>query len=206
MNYAEQRRSLLEKFGRGALEAAAARFGADVPSVMAVAAVEAAGDGMIEVRGSMRPKILFERHHFAKYTGGRFNVSHPNISGPYVAGNNGYYGGAREWERFSTAFGLDKQAAMKATSWGTFQVLGAHATALGYSSVDEFVDKMKSGYPAHLDAFARFVDVNRLGGFLRLRDWAKFARGYNGPGYMVNRYDVKMAQAYAAFLQMEAQG
>jgi hypothetical protein len=28
------------------------------------------------------------------------------------------------------------------------------------------------------------------------KDWAKFARGYNGPGYAQNAYDVKLAQAY----------
>jgi hypothetical protein len=32
---------------------------------------------------------------------------------------------------------------------------------------------------------------------LRQRDWAAFARGYNGPGYRANRYDAKLAQAFA---------
>src|SRR5690606_7984441 len=32
---------------------------------------------------------------------------------------------------------------------------------------------------------------------LRRKDWARFARLYNGPGYAQNRYDEKLAQAYA---------
>jgi hypothetical protein len=30
-------------------------------------------------------------------------------------------------------------------------------------------------------------------------NWAAFAKGYNGPGYAKNAYDVKLAQAYAKF-------
>lgn len=29
------------------------------------------------------------------------------------------------------------------------------------------------------------------------RDWAAFARAYNGPAYAKNRYDQKLAAAYA---------
>ena len=34
---------------------------------------------------------------------------------------------------------------------------------------------------------------------LKAKDWANFARGYNGPAYAKNRYDVKLAAAYAKF-------
>jgi hypothetical protein len=32
---------------------------------------------------------------------------------------------------------------------------------------------------------------------LRSLDWAAFAKGYNGPGYSANKYDRKLAKAYA---------
>ena len=49
------------------------------------------------------------------------------------------------------------------------------------------------------------MQVNRWEGkplveWLRERNWAKFARAYNGPGYAQNQYDVKLKQAYEAAL------
>jgi hypothetical protein len=34
---------------------------------------------------------------------------------------------------------------------------------------------------------------------LQSHDWAAFAKGYNGPGYAKNAYDVKLAEAYERF-------
>ena len=56
---------------------------------------------------------------------------------------------------------------------------------------------MNSGAAAHLDAFVSFILANRLDGALRAKNWASFARGYNGPAYAQNAYDKKMAAAYA---------
>ena len=53
------------------------------------------------------------------------------------------------------------------------------------------------GAAAHLDAFVNFIKANKLDGTLRAKNWAAFARGYNGPGYAQNAYDKKMAEAYA---------
>ena len=48
-------------------------------------------------------------------------------------------------------------------------------------------------------AFVRFVKVNKLDDELRRKDWAGFARGYNGSGYAKNSYDKKMKTAYEKF-------
>lgn len=42
----------------------------------------------------------------------------------------------------------------------------------------------------------RFVRKNGLIPALNLKDFAAFARKYNGPAYAANRYDVRMAAAY----------
>src|SRR5690606_34779310 len=73
---------------------AASALGVDVATVRAVADVESSGGGFL---ADGRPKILFERHIFARETGGRFNQSHPGISGP--AGGYGA-GGANQHLRF----------------------------------------------------------------------------------------------------------
>jgi hypothetical protein len=55
---------------------------------------------------------------------------------------------------------------------------------------------MFKGADGHLNAFIGFVQGNRLDKALRNKDWATFARGYNGSSYAVNRYDEKMEAAY----------
>lgn len=56
-----------------------------------------------------------------------------------------------------------------------------------------------------LDAFGRFIEHARFGGrplvqWLRERNWAKFAEGYNGSGFKQNKYDEKLQRAYDAAL------
>jgi len=45
---------------------------------------------------------------------------------------------------------------------------------------------------------ARFIDTNGLASKLRRHDWTAFARGYNGPGYATNHYDVRLTSSYRA--------
>ena len=80
-----------------------------------------------------------------------------------------------------------------------FQVMGQNWESLGYDSVKQFVDLMYKSEGEHLKSFARFVKHNNLVRYLKALDWAKFARGYNGPGYAANKYDVKMANKYAQY-------
>ena len=47
-----------------------------------------------------------------------------------------------------------------------------------------------------LRQMAAFIKSAGLQDELMAKNWAKFARGYNGPGYAQNAYDVKLAQAY----------
>jgi hypothetical protein len=75
--------------------------------------------------------------------------------------------------------------------------MGFNWKALGYESLQEFVNRMYESEGQHLDAFVRYVKVNDLGRFLRTKNWAAFAKGYNGADYARNKYDTKMAQAYA---------
>ena len=51
----------------------------------------------------------------------------------------------------------------------------------------------------HLAAFGKFLEVNKLLKHLRSKNWAAFARGYSGPGYAANKYDIKLAKAYAKY-------
>jgi hypothetical protein len=44
---------------------------------------------------------------------------------------------------------------------------------------------------------ASFIKNSGLADELQKKNWAGFARGYNGPSYSKNAYDVKLAQAYS---------
>jgi hypothetical protein len=179
---------------------AAGRLRCEVAAIRAVAKVESGGrSGFLPDK---RPKVLFESRWFHQLTGGRFDASHPDLSTPTWVRN--YAGNAAEYDRLRAAMELDRTAALKATSWGMFQILGVNHPAAGFSDVDSFVRAQLDSEGAHLDAFTSFVIHNRLDEALRERRWADFARRYNGPGFEANRYDVKMAEAYAEYASAAA--
>src|SRR5438309_11908810 len=96
--------------------------GLGIAELWAVLSVETTGCGFLPDR---RPKILFERHVFSRETGHRFDVSERDLSNPRPGG----YGAAGEsqYERLGRAIGLDRNAALRSTSWGIGQVMGDNA-------------------------------------------------------------------------------
>ena len=174
---------------------AATTLGCEAAAIRAVADVESGGRTGFLPDG--RPKILFESHVFSKLTGGEYDPTHPDISTARWTRN--YVGGAGEYDRLGRAMHLDREAALKAASWGKFQILGMNYSRAGSRTVDEFVEAQKRSEKEHLDAFVNFILSYDLSDELRDRRWADFARKYNGPHYAKNRYDQKMAEAYARY-------
>jgi hypothetical protein len=174
-------------------ERAAAALGCQVAAVRAVAKVESLGGGYLS---DGRPKILFERHKFHRYTGGKYTQSHSHISWPKWGG---YLGGAKEYDRLAEAISLNREAALKSASWGAFQIMGFNHALVGFSTVEAFVTAMVASSANQLDAFVAFIKSQNLDDELRRLDWKGFARGYNGEEYWKNKYDEKMARAYADF-------
>jgi len=174
-----------------AIADAATKLGIEVAAVRAVIDVESRGGFLPDGR----PKILFERHYFSRLTKGGFDGSHPDISNRKWGGYGG--GGAHQYDRLNQAVALDRDAALRSASWGLFQIMGDHCTSLGYADAEAFVAAMVSGEAGQLDAFVSFVKKNGLADELARHDWAGFARRYNGPAFRENRYDTKLAAAYA---------
>src|SRR5260221_6563009 len=75
--------------------------------------------------------------------------------------------------------------------------MGYHADGLGFAGVEDMVAKMAGAENWQLTAMARFIAANDLAAALRSRDWARFARGYNGPAYRKNNYDTRLGSEYA---------
>jgi hypothetical protein len=51
----------------------------------------------------------------------------------------------------------------------------------------------------HLASFLRFIERNGLVEGVGKKDWALFARTYNGPAYCDNQYAAKLAVAYGKY-------
>ena len=174
--------------------AASAQNGIEAATLWAVLSVETSGCGFLVDR---RPKILFERHYFHRLTGGKFDAVAPDVSAPTAGG----YGpsGAHQYDRLQVALKLAQTAAMESCSWGLGQVMGENYAIAGFPNVDTLVADMVDGEDAQLSGMACFIKGNGLHKKLQARDWAGFARGYNGPDYASHSYDTKLQQAYARF-------
>lgn len=173
-------------------------LGTSVEVVEAITQVEARGNGFVP--STSWPVILFEGHKFHDHTGGRFSQEHPTLSYPRWTKAH-YRGGRREYDRLVHAVALCDDypsPALKSASWGLFQIMGFNHAAAGYPDVVSFVNAMATGERAHLMAFARYVLAHdAMAKALRGQDWREFARRYNGPGFEKNRYDTRLAAAFA---------
>jgi len=180
------------------LQRAADVLGVPLAAVKAVNEVEARGPGFL---ADGRPVILFERHIFYRQLAAHgLDADAQAARWPHIVSTmrGGYAGGAAEYRRLSLARQVCEAAALESASWGAFQIMGFHWERLGYASVAEFHACMQESEAAQLDAFVRFIQADPgLRRALAGRKWAAFARGYNGPAYAENLYDVKLARAYA---------
>ena len=164
-----------------------------VPELLAVLAVESRGCGFLPDR---RPKILFERHWFHKFTNGRFSAQNPDISNPAAGG---YAGDEKEYPRLEKAIKLDRTAALKSASWGAGQLMGFNHELGGFADVESMLADMQASEDAQLKAVASFLKKKNLVGALRSHDWAKVAKAYNGSAYAKNKYDVRLAGAFEQY-------
>lgn len=173
---------------------------AEVAALKAVAEVESGGDGFISPG---IPKILFEPHVFWKELR-KLGIDPSTIKGAddilYPTWGSKPYGKvSQQHERLNRAVLINRDAALKSASWGKFQILGNNYKLAGFGTVQDFVNAMYKSEDEHLAAFVSFIKNTFLDDELRAKDWAGFARGYNGSLYWKNQYDKKLAAAYKKY-------
>jgi N-acetylmuramidase-like protein len=174
-----------------AYDRAAKALDVEVNAIKAVADVETKGNAFDE---EGRPRILYERHYFHELTHGRYDKHHPTVSS---ATRGGYGKFSIQYKKLEEAYALDPTAALKSASWGRFQIMGRYFQAAGFASVQLFVLSLTRSEENHLIAFTNFVKADKSANkALKKKDWATFARHYNGPGYKDNKYDTKLEEAY----------
>lgn len=172
----------------------AERLRCDVPAIKTVYAVESAGRGHYADR---RCIILSEPHKFSRFTAGRFDESFPELSYPdWRPGNYPPNRAEPRYGRLTAMMALDETAALKATSWGAFQIMGFNRGLCGFDTVQDFVAFSCESQAHQLECFVRFLIATGLDDELREHEWRSFAHAYNGPG-QVDKYERWLSDAYA---------
>ncbi len=92
---------------------------------------------------------------------------------------------------------VDSECANRSCSWGVGQTMGFLAEEHGYGSATQMVSAMiTGGVTAQIECMVTEIKNKKLADKINKRDWAGFARVYNGPGYAANQYDTRMATAF----------
>ena len=102
----------------------------------------------------------------------------------------------RAHSRLEAARTIHPHAAVEGTFLGMFQIGGFNWKRCGAESIEDFEMRMSRSERDQLDMFAEFITSTGLIKHLREKNWAAFARGYNGPSYASRSYHTRMASAY----------
>lgn len=195
--------------------------GVDLNSLLAVVAVETAGQGIAPKTG--KPVIRFEVHqfyeryghlnqvafdahftfdHVYKYKGHALRVANGTA---WIPLHTSTAGQAAEWLALQTAMELDAssaQYAIESTSFGIGQIMGFNYRAVGYATPFEM---MRDAYNinAQVQMLVAFVESDiRILTALRRKDWSTFARYYNGTGQVLV-YSKLLSAAYAFAISLK---
>jgi hypothetical protein len=139
---------------------------------------------------------LFEPHVFSRITNHRYDITRPQIS--YPIWDRKKYPKTQKLrdEQFRLAVATEPFKAFEAASWGIFQIMGYHYKLLGFGSALSMSTTLKQNVEANVLCFGAIVKDMNLQQALRDKNWAAFAKKYNGPSYKLNHYDTKMAAEY----------
>jgi len=179
----------------------ATSLGIEPATIMAVAEVEAPRGGFDE-QGQLT--VLFEPHIFWKELRKRninpfpLQVRYPDLLSPVW--NKKLYGKfSVQWQKIERAKAINEEAALCSASYGAFQIMGFNHRLCGFDSVFNFVQELQKGEVNQLQAFCNFIKSKFLDDELRNKDWSGFALSYNGRGYKLNQYDMKLKKAYQKY-------
>lgn len=179
-------------------EDVARRLGVDVAAIKAVVEIEA-GRTHQGFAAPGKPLVNFDLTMFRRFATRRgVNLAKYSKSHSVVfTSSRGSQ--TKAHRRLAAARTINNQAAVEGTFWGMFQIGGFNWKKCGAESLDDFVARMSRSERDQLDMFAEFITNTGLLKHLRSKNWAAFARGYNGPGYARRSYHTRMAQAYARY-------
>jgi hypothetical protein len=190
-------------------EEVAQELGVEVPAIKAVVEIEA-GKSHQGFWSEGKPLINFDLTVFRRMAQrnnvnvGKYTKSHAVV---FARPNLTRYGSqqAAQQARLDAARTIHDLSAIQATFWGMFQSGGFNWKKCGASTPDEFVDLMSRSERDQLELFATFVRNAGLLDALRKKNWAAFAKGYNGNSYASRGYHTRMAAAYAKYKKQQSE-
>ena len=170
-------------------------YGIEEAALRAVAEVEARGEGFYSSGAII---CLYEPHIAYKYSSGSIRTALVKAGLAYATWKPGMYP-ATSYPRIDQCSAIaGEEIAALATSWGVGQVMGFNFKALGHTSAVSMVKWFADSEANQLEGMVRFIKSNpAMLAALKAKDWAGFAKRYNGEGYAKNKYDTKLAAAYA---------
>ncbi len=147
-----------------------------------------------------KPIINFDLSVYKKRASKRNVLARAQKERPeiFAKSNTKKYGSlqAARWARVNAAMSVDSISAIEGTFWGMFQIGGFNYELCDTKSPQDFYRKMCRSERDQLDLFASLLINTGMVEPLRKKDWAGFARRYNGPSYASHAYHTRMAKAY----------
>jgi hypothetical protein len=160
----------------------------------AVAMVESSCKGF---RNNGFPVIRFEKHVFNRYLKKAKVPTQMLRKAACIKGSG--------WDAYNAALAINEHYAKLSTSFGMFQIMGFNHQIVGYDTVEEFVKAMETSVEKQIEAFCLYVINTYAKSAINRKDFAEFARKYNGPNYHMNSYDTKLETYYNEMVEFEAE-
>ena len=169
----------MKKLTEDQIQSQAQALGIEAAALKAVIEVECKGSGF---NADSTPVILFERHVMRQRliandqskVVDQMMIKRPDLCSKSTGGYGLY---SAQHGRLNAAAQYHRASALESASWGIGQVMGYHWKALGYASLQAFINPMYKDEASQLDAMCRYIEVNGLINALKNKDWKAFARG-----------------------------
>lgn len=183
------------------LNGLAQEYNLSLPILLSVIRVESGGKAFTIVNGRKEPLIRFEGHYFYRLLNktDRHQAVVKGLASVKAGGVRNPRKQMLRWHMLERASKIDRIAALSSVSWGVGQVMGAHWQWLGFASVDALVDCARSSLEGQVRLMLEFIARSDLVPLLQQKDWAGFARRYNGPQFHKNKYEIKLAREHLRY-------
>jgi hypothetical protein len=164
-------------------------------ALRAVCEVEARNTGFTSANALI---CLYEPHIAYRYTSGKVRMALVKAGLAYPKQGQKPYP-KTSYPRIDLCAKIaGEEIAATATSWGLPQMMGFNHKACGYDTALAMVTAFAESEYKQVEAMVKFIKSNpRMFEALAKQDWATFAKFYNGSNYAQNKYDQRLAKAYA---------
>lgn len=171
------------------LRAAAERYGLPAEFVLGVIDKESAGNALWTVGKKKLPAIRIEGHYFYRLLGSVDTKKRDEAVKLGLAAKKA--GAVKNPTNYEARYALLErmkdvhlEMAYRSISMGIGQIMGEHYKRLGYPSAFDMFAEATKGLMAQAEQMLKFINTDAgLLAAARAKNYAKFARIYNGPAY-----------------------